>query len=569
MTHRTSAEAAVPDRVSDIVIALGLALLSFVMVSYIMGSLVLLAGGILSPLSSAIALGSAFAIALAIAGAHRTISVLRLGILTVILLSISGLASAAIIDTSIDGQNYHFQAIAALQSGWNPVYEEFQTSTAMSPLSLPPWPINYPKASWIFTALLQSVGIPIEAAKCLGPVMLLAAGLLATGALLRLGVCRPIAVVSGLLATANPVAISQMWTRMNDGVFGSCYVAFIALFVIAATRGWDRRSLIVMVGLTVFAVNLKFSIIPIWALLCGAACLAAFWLSGWAAARRLIVALMLGGIAGIFIFGFQPYVTNTIEHGHPFYPLFGEGAADIMTSNSPDTIQERSASGAFVFSLFAETHSGFGGVPSVKVPFTISQEELRMAGGVDTRIGGFGPLFSGALLIAVASLTALLVRGSGTERVKLAVFAIAVTTLTVAVMPENWWARYVPQLWLVPILIAVAATSASSRLLRYAAFAILGILVLNSTLIFASSSLLAMKRSEAVRSQIAQLKEIEEPIFVQFGYAKARLALFQDAGLNATAVSDDVAPPCKDSLSITAYGPDREGGSICVNLHPD
>ena len=41
------------------------------------------------------------------------------------------------------------------------------------------------------------------------------------------------------------------------------------------------------------------------------------------------------------IVGYSSYVRNTIEHGHPFYPLYGEGSKDIITTMQPNYFSER------------------------------------------------------------------------------------------------------------------------------------------------------------------------------------------------------------------------------------
>jgi hypothetical protein len=68
----------------------------------------------------------------------------------------------------------------------------------------------------------------------------------------------------------------------------------------------------------------------------------------------------------------------------------------------------------------------------------------------DVRIGGFGPLFGGIVLLMLA---ALIIGGRGpTWEGGVLIFLLFICTV---INPEMWWARYVPGLWLVPVLIAL------------------------------------------------------------------------------------------------------------------
>ena len=110
----------------------------------------------------------------------------------------------------------------------------------------------------------------------------------------------------------------------------------------------------------------------------------------------------------------------------------GTQAVDIMQqsassgfSNTPAALRDMSPVERFFFSLFSETHSGFETGPHLKVPFTVSVSEIRTVGGVDVRLGGFGPFFSGAILLAAVCTVMIWFRSPKQNNVTLGLLLIA------------------------------------------------------------------------------------------------------------------------------------------------
>ncbi len=56
----------------------------------------------------------------------------------------------------------------------------------------------------------------------------------------------------------------------------------------------------------------------------------------------------------LLLFGWSPYVLNFVRFGHPFYPLMGAGAADIMAGNTPEALTGLSRGGRSVLAVFRE-----------------------------------------------------------------------------------------------------------------------------------------------------------------------------------------------------------------------
>jgi hypothetical protein len=525
-----------------------------------LAALLLLSGGALGRPAATLILIAAAALMLALPWATfrthwRIISASALALAVAALV-----ASLLIYDTSIDGQHYHFQAIYALQHGWNPYWHTGAPPALGEPASL--WVTHYPKAAWLFDAVLVSAGLPLETTKSLNFVALAASALVVAGLLGKLGLSWPRLAVLTAVAALNPITCAQLFTRMNDGLLASCMLIFIVGVVLWMARD-DRKAFWLAAVSMVIALNLKFSAVPVFALFCAAAVVAAFLGRGGRLALSASLSLFLAGVAGLLVLGWSPYVLNLLRFGHPFYPLMGAGAADIMVENTPEVLAGLSSAGRFLFSLFSESHSGYEAIPSLKLPLSMSLAEIRIAGGPDVRIGGFGPLFSAVIVAAGGVAAMLVVTRERPPHLKWLLYIAGTLLLSVLVMPENWWARYVPQLWLVPWIAAVIALSAKGPWLRRAGWAVAVLMLADVALVTASATGLALKRSFAVSEQLAALEREPGPYCVAAKLAQSRVAIMQERGIDARALPESADLGCAEPIAVAGYGPDREGGRIC------
>jgi hypothetical protein len=173
--------------------------------------------------------------------------------------------------------------------------------------------------------------------------------------------------------------------------------------------------------------------------------------------------------------GYNPYVQNVADHGHPFHPIMGAEGFDKDSThwpanNWPVNFEGTTSLERLFLSLFSRAADESiiepeGDSAVLKVPFTVSVSEIRPYMGSDTRIAGFGPLFSGALVLAAVTLGLLIIgsRRPPPNTLRATVLLVVLLAVTVAVNPESWWARFAPQIWLVPVVIAGAALSQPSR----------------------------------------------------------------------------------------------------------
>ncbi len=464
-------------------------------------------------------------------------------------------------DTSIDGQHYHFQAIYALAHGWNPFWDTGPPPTIADPPAL--WVFHYPRSAWTFSATLLAAGFPFAATKVANFLFLFGGALVLSGALFRFGFSPISTLLLSGAAILNPIVLGQLYTGMNDGLLFFCIAIFTVSITCWVTKN-DRNALLLGVAAMLFGLNLKFSGVLIFAVLCAFACLGWYVVAGWRPASRASVLLLAVAALSIVGLGWSPYVLNYFNFGHVFYPLMGAKAVDIMDGNTPAVLSGLSGIGRFFFSLFAHTHSGYETLSTLKVPFYLTSEEIRSSGGVDVRIGGFGPLFSGVLALATISSALQLVERPRTPTIWGLFFIGGALLVSVALMPQNWWARYVPHFWLVPWCVAAAAIAATSRSQHFLGWSIVIVMLLNAGIVAGAATWLVAKRSAAVTAQMREMKLDSRTYCVYPALAQSRLLLFQEWAIKADAVARAADLTCAAPSPIASYGPDRIGGLICA-----
>jgi len=551
------------DSLSNISLAVGVATAGSLACIYILTALFFGLGGSLNAISAVLLLIAAIGLNVVTVSRYTQTIWWHVLIGLGLALSVSSVLAGAIIDTSIDGQDYHFFAIQALAEGWNPVYELAPTIAVSDGVQAPIWVDHYPIASWTVMATEMAAGLPLEMAKGLAIAMMLAAALVTAGALMKLGLQIWLSLAVGAIAAGNPVTLMQLFTRMNDGVMASCLLIVIVLAVLAIAHR-NRAAFWAILPIMIFALNLKFSAIPIFVAVCACICAAVYFTEGFRPAARQAALLAGAGLIGIFVIGFAPYANNVLNNGHPFYPIMGpDDTRDIMLINTPERIEAAGPFWAFWLSLFSDTMQGYVTQPALKVPFTVSLEELRAAGGPDTRIAGFGPFFSGAFLVSVVLAAIAILKHRDNPKVRAAVLGGVTMLAFTLIFPENWWARYVPQLWLLPIAAALAALWTHQKALHYGALALLGVMSVNAGLVFASSSYGALNRHAEAMDQIQTLAASDASYQIDFEQALSRNVMFSNAGIGFETVADVTREDCLDRSGIAAYGPDRNGGTIC------
>jgi hypothetical protein len=152
-------------------------------------------------------------------------------------------------------------------------------------------------------------------------------------------------------------------------------------------------------------------------------------------------------------------VRNARERGHPLYPVVGAPHYVDTSIMRPVNLTELGRVTRFIVAAFSTTEPVRPPRSTqLKFPLWIAPVEWRGVYGADTESGGFGPLYGALLLLATATaLTLVFPRAS--SHAAAAVIVAACLMATMFVHTETWWARYVAQAWLIPMLFVAPALS--------------------------------------------------------------------------------------------------------------
>jgi hypothetical protein len=421
-------------------------------------------------------------------------------------------------DNSWDGLAYQQEAVVRLAAGWNPVTES-ASRYGVAGVAEEPFVEHYPKASWITAAAVLKATGHIETGKLFNLTLMFAVACLCLSALLRLTLL-PIAwaaAVSALIAL-NPVFVYQGMTFYVDNLVASTLTVVVTGLVvfIAARR---RQALVVAMLAAAIAINLKFTGLIYTAILFGLAALVVWRQYGLPAASRYAAAAAAAGIFSAVALGYAPYVHNLVEHHDPFFPATPKYGMLDTTTQVPANLLHADRFSRFLVSSFSrsETVRPPHGTRA-KFPLSIGPQERRGLYSADLESGGFGPLYGALLLLAgVAAVTLCINRSS--RRVAGVVLLIAGCVLaTIFVHRETWWARYIPQAWLLPMLIAIPSLCAPRRSVQWWLGAgLVGLAVVNLSVVGANVGWRQLKYARDIRVALQQMSSTAPPVTVYLG----------------------------------------------------
>lgn len=438
-------------------------------------------------------------------------------------------------DTSWDGQWYHAEAILQLMNGWNPFKDALPAGAADSPQLR-----FYTKGSWIAAAALNTFLGNIEAGKALHLTLMLASWLFSLAAVSTFtGLAWPYKVMVSLVMAISPVSICQMFTYYVDGQLSSLLISAVSLLILLERRP-DRVLMATLMLVVVLTIDVKLSgAVYIGIITIG------YWLwyvlakrERW---RELGIWLLSGGVVGGVLIGFNPYVTEFLSRYYANrLAVSVPGALSVLkigvNGDAPPNFSGKGSFEQLLISLFSRSEVLFWSPerPSrFKLPFTVSQDEIQVFWAPDVRTGGFGPLFSGALILSLLILLTYIwkYRHAFKDNVAL-LLLIALTILSAMPNPMMWWARFAPQFWMVPPIAGLIGFSfAPHARIRSLALVLFLTLSINNLMV-ATTNLRATRRaSQTVAGELNQLQGKAEAIAVQFQHSAATRYRLQQQGI--------------------------------------
>jgi hypothetical protein len=229
-----------------------------------------------------------------------------------------------------------------------------------------------------------------------------------------------------------------------------------------------------------------------------------YWLS------FLVMSLL--GVLSLFIRGVGVRGVNSVhdlkEATNIYSPGYGVGSG---ASGIPD-LSAKNKLGQFIASSFAYTEI-YPTTINIKPIFWMQRRELRVFEELtpDPRAGGFGPLYSTALLLAGVGCLMLIFRGGTAYWPGWFLF---LGTAASSFLSQVWWARWTPQNWLIVIallmtILAVPAGGKTFKGIRALAVLAAGLNVLLITLYYFVGMI---KQEKILNRQIELSSRLKNPV---------------------------------------------------------
>ena len=462
-------------------------------------------------------------------------------------------------DMTVDGNSYHKTAIAFIKNGWNPLYQtarEFQKNNAnIVPIDkdsrVDLWIEHYPKATWIIAASIYSMTGNIESGKCMTLIFSIMLMLISFNCLRKI-IDKKWAGFIALLLALNPITLAQLFSYYVDGLMGIFFtIQIFLLFMINPKEKTVPWQWMALTAIAAIFVNLKFT-----GLLCSGVIAAVFYFYWLIVNRkekdfveifkRNTINFIIVFATAVFIVGSNSYIKNTVDHLNPLYPLIGKDKVDIITTMQPKSFSDKNGVEKFVISLFSRTENVSYGVkePYLKLPIKVYRSEIGELFAPDVRMGGFGPLFALILITSVIFIiyNLIIMIKHEKENLKYLYLPFLAIIITMILVGESWWARYIPQLYLVPIgsiILGVYTTKyRKNKLHKLATLGIIGIIGLNLCC-FAYinfKNIINFRDIERDLKEMQQVKDLRLKLGAKdlYGY----YYVLRDRGINYTVVDE-------------------------------
>ncbi len=349
-----------------------------------------------------------------------------------------------------DGQAYHHPTIESLYAGWNP----FKAHTIKA------WNPTYAKMTATYNLLsshfargAETIGAviyaaigTINAASALTIWLIIATFLCAKRYLSKTKTFSTRLQLSlAIILALNPVAIVQVGTFYVDGILTSL-LTILVIALLDYTKFKEQISLFEASAAFALLCNIKFTGFIYGAIFVGFFLIfilikerQSFW--------RFFSIMTVASIIAIVLIGYQPYITNTITHGTPFYPI-NSNAHKIIASFSSERFANFNRLTQYIISLFDNKLLHLFNYNTHHLIIFPQNEDLKL--------NGFGFFFG---YVLVLSLILLYFTRDG-----FSYFLVGTIFLSIFITPMEWWARLAPQSWLIPpLIIAVFLAKNTTR----------------------------------------------------------------------------------------------------------
>lgn len=214
------------------------------------------------------------------------------------------------------------------------------------------------------------------------------------------------------------------------------------------------------------------------------------------------------------------------------YPLMGKNKVDIMKDEYPVSWRTMNRFQKLFHSLFTHTDDlnlKLDPDPevSLKIPFTFTKTDIHNSVNPQVTMAGFGAFFSGIFLLSLVIWVLIITQYYPPGLLKYFWILLLTVIWSVLMMEEAWSARYVPQFWFIPLIIALASEYSSSKGLHYLRNALYIAVSVNICFSVLSVGWNYVQTRE-LKAQFRELKQTEQVIPVDFNYYGSNRFRFEE-----------------------------------------
>jgi hypothetical protein len=361
-------------------------------------------------------------------------------------------------DTSYDGQWYHLQTALFLAKGWNPFDFPGLREWIISTTALPHFfvfekglifTIHYTKGYEMLLAAAMNCFHQVIVNPSFYSVIFTITIFLSSNRILKsfTSINKKIRFLFALAITCNPILIAQFAISYVDGAMAYA-TTLLLLTLIDYIRNHDQISLYTAALTMLLVINIKFTGLVFVVVFVGGFGVYLIATKTSILYKKYFAITGLAFILGFALVGFQPYITNAVQYnGNFLYPalVVSDHHLDtemLIKNQANSKFLQRNRVEKFFISIFSERSNILKAEPKIQFPINYNGKSDYAA-----RFGGFGATFGLSIILSILLIFFV--------REKTIITAVILTWISLFAIGEAWWARYVPQAWLIPILTAL------------------------------------------------------------------------------------------------------------------
>jgi hypothetical protein len=393
------------------------------------------------------------------------------------------------------------------REGWNSLKDE------VPPYNGATWVQHYHKGAEIISASVYSITNLIETGKSINFLFIFAS--FCTVYFVSKQIFKNNRLLSffiALVASFNPISIYQLLSTYVDGKITSLIITALC-FALIYIKKRNAFSLIPFISIISLLISFKFTgLIYAVILSFGLILFVLIKDKNFKFVLKDSLILLAVGIVSVLFLNLNPYYYNYRDFDHPFYPLMGEGAIDFMPQNTPEAYKkldkfEKAIASYFIFEIDNEDII-------MRAPFVVERKYLNLLRFQGARTGGFGPFFMEISFISLIISLIFFIRPKNTKKEKFNLLLIySIIIGSVLIMPENWWPRYIPQLYTICLISLLIVFNKTPKIKNLGQLLLL-LLFLNSVYTAKMSWTRCLDDTRAVKKTIKELKNEDRDIYM-------------------------------------------------------